>query len=226
MSNSTVSEYSDNRSNARLAGSLYLLMLPFAVFSMYVWFSTFIHVNQQLTMQNIFSNDLMIRTGIVSWLIQQTIYIFLVLTLYKLFVQVNKNVARLMVIFVLISVPIAFINELNLLGVLLLANKFSNQIDPLLLQNASIFMLSLHEHGLVIVHIFWGLWLFPLAYLIIKSKQIPALLGALLIIAGIGYLVDFLTFLFMPDRTITATQFTFIGELIFPLWLLIKGVKN
>lgn len=226
MNNSIASEVTNNQANARRAGALYLLMLPFAVFSMYVWFSIFIHDNPELTMQNLSSNDLMIRTGIVSWLIQQTIYIFLVLSLYRLLMHVNKNVAKLMVIFVLISIPVAFINELNLLGVLLLTNKFSNQIDPVLLQNASIFMLSLHEQGVVLVHIFWGLWLFPLAYLIIKSKQMPGILGYLLVIAGIGYLIDFLTFLYMPEGRFTATQITFIGELLFPLWLLIKGVKN
>lgn len=212
--------------NARIAGSLYLLMTPFASFSLYVWFSTFIHDDPITTINNLSTNAWMIRAGILTWFIQQTIYILLVLALYKLFVEVKQTVAVLMVILVLVGVPIAFINELNQIAALLLATHFSTSLDPVLLQSLTMLFLTLHEYGTVIVHVFWGLWLFPLGYLIIKSKKIPALLGILLIIAGIGYLIDFLTFLFIPNRTLTATQFTFIGELIFPLWLLIKGVKN
>jgi hypothetical protein len=220
------SEQANANKNARIAGSLYLLMVPFASFSLYVWFSTFTHDDPIATLNNLSTNAWMIRAGILTWFIQQTIYIFLVLSLYKLFAEVKQAVAVLMVILVLVGVPIAFINELNQVAALLLAIHFSTSLDPVLLQSLTMLFLTLHEYGTVIVHVFWGLWLFPLGYLIIKSKQIPALLGVLLIIAGIGYLVDFLTFLFVPDRTITATKFTVIGELIFPLWLLIKGVKN
>lgn len=84
----------------------------------------------------------------------------------------------------------------------------------------------LHNHGLQVAHVFWGLWLFPLAQLIYRSGFLPKFAGVLIAIAGTGYLVDFLVNVFLPDSGITVTQFTFIGELAFPLWLLIKGVKG
>lgn len=217
MNKSNSGEMINANKNARIAGVLYLLMLPFASFSLYVWFTTFIHNDPIATINNLMTDTGLIRTGILSWFIQQTISIFLVLFLYKLLVQVRKDIAILMVILVLVGIPIAFVNELNHFAALLLVTHFSNLFDPQTLQNMAVLFLSLHECGMVIVHVFWGLWLFPLGYLIIKSKQIPPLLGYLLIIAGIGYLIDFLTFLFIPGRAITATQITFIGELLFPL---------
>ncbi len=40
-----------------------------------------------------------------------------------------------------------------------------------------------------------------------------------------GYLVDFVTFFLFPDSGVEISQFTFIGELLLPLWLLIRGVN-
>lgn len=213
--------------DARLAGLLYLLMLPFAIFSLYIRFSTFIHDDPAATIANLSNNTVMINLGIVSWFIQQTISIFLVMALYKLLVDVKKGAALLMVVLVIAGVPIAFINELNQFAALLLVNNAVGEFsaEPALLPNLVMLFMNLHEYGTVVVHVFWGLWLFPLGYLIIKSPYIPNLMGLLLIIAGIGYLVDFATFLFIPGRAFTFTQITFIGELIFPIWLLIKGRK-
>ena len=54
--------------------------------------------------------------------------------------------------------------------------------------------IDLHEHGINITDIFWGLWLFLIGYLIFKSGYIPRILGVLLIIGCFDYLIDFITF--------------------------------
>jgi len=46
-----------------------------------------------------------------------------------------------------------------------------------------------------------------------------------LIIGCFGYLVDFFIAALFPDLNLTVSQFTFIGEIALPLWLLIKGVN-
>ena len=51
------------------------------------------------------------------------------------------------------------------------------------------------------------------------------MIGLLLVIAGVGYLVDFTQFFLFPAITITVSEFTFVGEVLLPLWLLIKGVN-
>ncbi len=40
-----------------------------------------------------------------------------------------------------------------------------------------------------------------------------------------GYLVDSFVFFLFPDVNVTISQYTFIGELLLPLWLVIKGVN-
>lgn len=50
-------------------------------------------------------------------------------------------------------------------------------------------------------------------------------MGILLIIAGAGYLIDFFLFFLFPNSNTGITSYTFFGELILLLWLLIKAVK-
>ena len=83
----------------------------------------------------------------------------------------------------------------------------------------------MYANGFSIAHIFWGLWLFPLGYLVFKSGFLPRVIGILLIVAGLGYLVDFTLFFLFPGITVTVSEFTFVGEVVLILWLLIKGVN-
>jgi hypothetical protein len=81
----------------------------------------------------------------------------------------------------------------------------------------------LHDQGLLIAHIFFGLWLLPMGYLVFKSGFLPKLVGLLLVIAGIGYVVQ--SFTIFLGYNLNIIVFTGLGELVFLLWLLIKGVN-
>jgi Domain of unknown function (DUF4386) len=85
--------------------------------------------------------------------------------------------------------------------------------------------LDLHLAGINIAQVFWGLWLIPMGLLVFKSGYLPRIIGVLLIIGGLGYLTDSFTFFLLPNFDVTVSQFTFIGEVLLPLWLLIKGVN-
>jgi hypothetical protein len=84
--------------------------------------------------------------------------------------------------------------------------------------------LDMRQDGILVAQVFWGLWLLPLGSLVFRSGFLPKPLGVLLVIAGVGYVIDCGTQLLSPGVA-TVSQFTFIAELLFPLWLLIKGVN-
>jgi hypothetical protein len=84
--------------------------------------------------------------------------------------------------------------------------------------------LDMRESGIRLTQIFWGIWLLPLGVLVFRSGFLPRVLGILLAIAGAGHLIDVGTQLMSPGFA-TISQFTWVGELLFPLWLLIKGVN-
>jgi hypothetical protein len=207
------------QSSAKIAGSLYLLLIPLGVLGiMYVPATLFVSGDVASTISNIVANELLFRLSIVSAFLVQLVSVFVVVSLYKLLKPVNHKHAFLMALFLLLAVPITMINELFHVAVLVLL-KSAEPSHSLV----SLF-LELHEHGIFVSQIFWGLWLFPMGYLVFRSGFLPKFLGVLLMIGCVGYLIDSITHFLFPDFGLTFSEFTFIGELLLPLWLVIKGV--
>jgi hypothetical protein len=213
---------------ARIAGLLYLLIAIFGIFSMlYGPESHLVPRDATATADNIAAAEPLYRLAFLGDLLGQVIFVFLVLLLYRLLKPVDKNIAVLMVVLVLVGVPIAMLNDLNQMAALLLSTGAGYltifAADQLSAQ--AMFHLDLYQHGLRIAYIFWGLWLFPLGYLVFRSGFLPRVLGVLLIIAGCGYLIEFVAFFLFPSANLTIRMFTFWGEVLFALWLLIMGVN-
>ena len=186
----------------RIAGILYLIAVPLAIFSaMVVPSNLIVPGDAATTANNITVSKGLFRSGIVCMLIVQIIYIFKPLILYKLLKPVNKTHALLMVILMLVAIPIAFINELNKFAALLLLSgaDYLTVFDPGQLYAQVMFFLDLYTGGVFIAQIFWGLWLFPLGYLVYKSGFLPRILGVLLIIGCFGYVIDSLAFMLFPS---------------------------
>ena len=209
---------------ARLAGALYLAMMPLAMFSLYVRMETIPGASAAETAANILASPGLFGAAIVTWLASQVISIFLVVQLYKLLKPVNATQALLMLALAFIGVPITCANETHQFAVLMLLQNPVLSVDPDHQLAQMMLQFALHDRGLAVAHIFWGLWLLPLGWLVFRSGFLPRWLGVLLLIAGAGYLFDFFTSTLFPFAGVTVTTFTFVGELLLPLWLLIKGV--
>ena len=61
-------------------------------------------------------------------------------------------------------------------------------------------------------------------HLVFRSGFLAGLLGVLLMIGCMGYLIDSVTHFLLLDFGMTFSELTFVGELLLPLWLVIKGV--
>jgi hypothetical protein len=212
---------------ARVAGALYLFANIFAPFTLLYLPSRFIvRGDAAATAGNIMASESLFRLGIVGNLFTFIANIFLALALYQLLKVVNKNMASVMVILFLVGVPIAMLNELTQLAVLQLlsgAGYLMKAYATDQLQALAYLLLRLHDQGLLIAHIFFGLWLLPMGYLVFESGFIPKIVGVLLVIAGVGYVVQ--SFAAFLGYNVNIILFTGLGELVFLLWLLIKGVN-
>ena len=212
---------------ARIAGFLYLLLIPFGCFGgMYIPSIT-VPGNAVETINNITAHQMLFRLSIISALITPLVTILVALFLYKLFKAVNKDQAVLMVIFTVIAAPIVMLNQLSHFAVLSLLNGTGylkvSSVDQLHYQ--VMLFLDLQHHGALITGLFWGLWLFPMGYLVLKSGFIPKIIGVFLIIAGFGYIIDSAAFFLSPGLNIAIVPYTFIGEVLMLVWLLFKGGK-
>jgi len=211
---------------ARLAGFLYLLVVPLGIFgSLYVPSRLIVSGDAATTADKLMASESLFRFGIVSDLLAPLVLILVVLFLYKLLKPVNKNMAWLMVIFLLLGVPIALLSKLNQFAALLLLSDadYLTVFTTEQLQALALLFLRLHDRGGTIAAIFWGLWLFPMGYLVFKSGFLPRILGALLMISCFGYLIN--SFAIFLGYTVNTGLFGALGEVLFILWLLIKGVN-
>jgi len=213
---------------ARVAGFLYLSLVLLAFFGFpYGSSHMFVAGDAAATVNNIMTSEWRLRLNIVVNLLGLIVNVFVVLALYRLLKPVNKNIASLMVVFLLLSVPIGMLNELNHIAVLLLLSG-ANYLSPFTTEQLHTLVLlfhDLHTGGLNIAQIFWGLWLFPMGYLVFKSGFLPRILGILLMIGCIGWLADSFAAFLLPNLGLTIGMFTGLGEVLLPLWLVIKGVN-
>jgi hypothetical protein len=222
---------SSTRNPGRFAGLLYLLVsIPGAFSLLYVPGKLIVAGNATATAAAIAASETLFRVGIAVQLISQALFIFVALALYDLLKGVNRRHATLMVILIVVAIPIAFLNELNAIAALQLIRgaDFLSVVDQPQREALAMLFVTLHDRGFDVAGIFWGLWLFPLALLVYRSRFLPKFLGFWLGIAGIAYVLLSLTALLAPqyrDTVFTISQPATIGELVFMLWLVIKGAR-
>jgi hypothetical protein len=215
----------------RFAGLLYVLTSFVGFFAMgYVPSKLIVHGNAAATASNIAASETLFRLGIAGELIGQAGFIFVALALYDLLKGVNRRHASLMVTLIVVSIPIAFVNELNSIAALVLVRgaDFLSIFEKPQRDALAMLFLNLHHHGFVVAEIFWGLWLFPLGLLVYRSRFLPRFLGVWIILAGFAWVVLSLTGILLPqyqDKVDTYAQPAFFGEIAFMLWLLIRGAR-
>lgn len=72
----------------------------------------------------------------------------------------------------------------------------------------------------------FGLHLLGLGFLLFRSIDFPRFLGLLVVVAGAGYLADTFTRILIPDFDFTFSLFTFVGEALLIVWLLLRAIKG
>jgi hypothetical protein len=215
----------------RFAGLLYVLTSIVGFFVMgYVPKTLIVPGNATATANNIASSETLFRLGIAGALIGQAGFIFVAMALYDLLKGVNRRHASLMLTLILISIPIALLNELNSIAALLLVRgaDFLSVLEKSQRDALAMLFVNLHSHGIGSAEIFCGLWLFPLALLVYRSRFLPRFLGVWLAIAGLAWVIISLTSILSPqyqNKIYSLSQPALVGEIAFMLWLLIMGAK-
>ncbi|MDH8678665.1 DUF4386 domain-containing protein [Fusibacter bizertensis] len=214
---------------ARLAGISYLLIIVCGIFShMVVRASLIVKNDAAQTAQNIIENETLFKLSILSDFIMILSYLMLGVLFYTLFKQTNGLVSKILISLNVVGASMMAINMLNQQAALLIldGSEYLSAFDLSQLEALSFFFMKLHSYGYQFAAISYGVWLFPMGYLIIKSNLMPKTIGYFLIIGSIGYTIVFIGTILgaaVPsDITIPAD----IGEFSLCIFLLIKGVKK
>jgi NAD(P)-dependent dehydrogenase (short-subunit alcohol dehydrogenase family) len=219
---------------ARAAGVLYLLVGIFGGFAEgYVEPKMYVAGDAAATAGNVVANSGLVRLGVVADLLDQTLFVFLAMTLYPLLKHVRQSVARAMVVLVVIASAISCLNTVFELEGLRVAtdSSYAAAFGTAGANALVLLLLDAQHHGILIAQIFFGMWLVPLGYLACKSSgMFPKWLGVLLIVGGICYLVDVLVLFLVPDFGQQIAPFVVvpsaIAEISMVLYLLVIGVES
>ena len=220
-----------DRNPGRFAGLLYVLVSIPGVFALiYVPSKLIAHADATATATNVAAHETLFRLGIAAELICQTGFIFVALALYDLLKGVNQRRASIMLGLIVVSIPIALLNELNAIAALILVRgaDFLSIFEKSQRDALAMLFLNLHGYGFDVAAIFWGLWLFPLGLLVYRSGFLPRILGVLVMLNGFTYPVSSLTSLLLPQYEHIVSRWMMpltFGELLFMFWLLIMGAK-
>jgi hypothetical protein len=219
---------------ARIAGVLYLLIAVFGGFAEgFVYPKMYVAGDAATTAANVIANPGLVRLGVVSDLLDQTLFVFLVLTLYLLLQHVNKGVARAMVILVALAAGIESLNVVFEFAGLRVATGAVNlsALGAAGSNGIVLLLLDTQHYGLLVAQIFFGLWLIPLGYLAYQSRgMFPKWLGVLLIVGSVCYLVDVLAaFLLLDIGSVIHSYVTIpsaLAEITMVIYLLVIGVRT
>lgn len=214
-------------STARSAGILYLVLGVLGGFSI-AFLPATIHVpgDASATFENASGSLSLFRVSIAAGLLHKIILLILAFLFVHLFGRQNPIVAAAMAALVCISVAIYVIVVSDL--------YLSLAYLPTEADAASMFLETVESYlgGLELVSIFWGLWLLPLGGLIIKTRRVPRWIGYVLILGGLGYLLNFFGPLLAPGvyagsvLSIAMASVSAVGELSLALWLVVRGVSE
>jgi hypothetical protein len=228
---STMHDLNSLKKQSRFAAILYFLNAfpaPFAL--LYVPSMLIVRGDALATANNVRDSETLLRFGMAGELFCSTVVIFAVLAFYRLFKAVSAQPARAMLILMLISVPISYLNVLNDVAAITFARapEFLSSFTQPQRDALVLFFFRLHNHGFILAQIFWGLWLFPFGVLIWRSGFIPRVIGVFAVIACCGYVISSCVSLFLPTYAGAIGRYAMIleaGELAF-IWMLIWGAKD
>lgn len=223
---------SPTRNPGRVAGFWYLLLILIGPLRLiYIPNKLFVHENATATVNNIAAHEWLFRFGMLSELVGAVVLVLLTLVFYRLFAGVDRNLAAQVVIFGgVMPAVIYLVNVTTDAGAMMVVRgaDFLSVFDKPQRDALVTLLLRLHYDQFAATLILAGVWLFPLAILVYRSRFLPRFLGVWLFLAGCAWLILCFTQFLVPqyyEKEFAIFQPAFFGEIALTLWLVIKGAQ-
>jgi len=219
------------KSTARKAGLWYLGFTLGPFYLLYVPSQTVVHNDAGATAARVLSHETLYRWGMLTETLGAAIFVGLSLALYRLFEGVDRHRARQLVALVLLSSALGLVSVVFSAAALLVfrGGDALAALDSPTREALGMVLIRLHGQANGINQLFWGLWLLPFGWLVVRSRFLPRWLGCWLLLDGIAWVVVGVTWFFAPDSTDALFRYfqpVFLAELAAMLWLLIVGVRE
>ena len=212
------------RQAALIAGFGYLLdPVSYAEFTLYPKLVIPGHIEQ--TVANIAAHPGLFLAIFFCYLINFIGDVVIAWALYFLLRPVNQAVSLLAALFRLIFTAVALAASFNVLTVYRMVTmpEYLSLFGPGPLHAQIALLLHSFRYEWSMSLVVFALHLLLVGVLIYRSGYLPKWLGVILVINGLGWIIDPLQPYLLPNVNLDFIFVTFFGELIFMLWLLIMG---
>lgn len=217
------------RKIAVITGIGLLIMAVLApIVHMNIFPSIIIAGDAQTTAINLKASLFFFKIGILFFLIIAILDITVAWGLYILVKPVNRNISLLAAWFRIMYAAILVVSLNNLLNIFQFTDNsiFLNVFDQNQANTQILYLFNSFQSLWDISMILFSIHLLILGALMLMAKYIPKFLSILIIIAGIGYLIDGVGNILFVNYNFQIAMFTFIGEVIMIFWLFWKGIKG
>jgi hypothetical protein len=170
------------------------------------------------TATDIASSKGLFQAGIFGWVLIAVLDVLVAVALFGVLSPVNRRVAMIAAWARVLYGAVLGIAILRLVGALAAANgQATSGSSRDVLRNVEGFT-DIWNVGLIL----FGIHLFLAGYLAFRSGYISKLVGALVALAGFGYLFDAAVRALVDDAA-SLSVITGLGEFVFGVWLVIRG---
>lgn len=218
---------------ARAGGVVYLLIIVLGIFyEMIVRDSILVPGDAMATLASLKQHEFLWRLGIVAEFMSSIVSIGLILIMYRLTQRVNQDLALLAAFFNLAGVTIQTAYIIQLIEALfpIGASSYLQAFTPDQLSAMISLSTKSHVYGFGIALLMFAPYFLLTGYLIYKSRYLPAFIGVLYIISGVGYFINSIILIMTPQFSGVVFMIivlpVFIGEIALALRLLLKGVNE
>jgi Domain of unknown function (DUF4386) len=219
------------RLKARTAGFFWLMTFLTGGFAMFVGGRFVVSGDAAATAANILAHESSFRLGVAANLIATACYLAATLLVYDLLKPVNRNVSLLAAFFSIVGCAVGAFSFLFYLAPLVVLGgaQYLSAFTVEQQQTLAFMFVRLYEQASIIAFAFFGLHVFLVGCLILRSTLLPRLVGALMVIGGVGWLMLSFTNLLSPPLAEYLTPYIMapgmLGEASLTLWLLVMGVN-
>ena len=220
------------RTLARLAGLFFLLTIIGGIVAQALISQRLIDFSDAAaTANNILANRGLFTLGFTIYLIEMACQVTTVTLLYQLLKPVNRTVALLALLLELTGIVIKtvsrvfYITPLFVLGSSPTTEGVLGGFTTAQLQSLALTLLKVNDQGAAVALAFFGFSTPLIGYLMFKSRFLPRWLGALVMVAGLGWLL----FLYPPlgyGAFMIIAPLGLLSAVIKIFWLLVFGVNE
>lgn len=212
--------------SARITGVVYLFYFVTAVLGNFFLKGLVVDGDAAATANNLLAHQSLCRLGLATGLIATACYVAVTAFFYVLFKPVSRSLSLVAAFFSLVGCTILAFGSLFQLAplVVLGGSPYLSAFKVEQLRALALLFLDLNTQAGYICVVFFGVYCVLIGCLIFKSTFLPRILGALMALAGLGWLT-FLSPPFANHLSPYNLVLGFVAELLLCLWLLVMGVN-